>query len=119
MLVSGAGVVGAGWAGVSLGAGDRFCGAALAGWPLLATDEDGGAGGVGSGVVLLVVAVPLLATLLSAGAAGIAVAVSGVAGVAAGETGAALAVAVFAELFAAVFCCVTVADSWPLSWLVV
>ena len=82
--MSGAGVVGAGWVVVSLGAGDRFCGAEVAGWPMLATEDEGASGGVGSGV--------LLATLSS----GVAVAVSGV------EAGA---------VFAAVFCCVTVVDS--------
>jgi len=85
-------VVGAGWAGVSVGAGDRFCGAEVAGWPLLATDDEGASGGVGSGV--------LLATLSLAEG----VAVSEV------EAGA---------VFAAVFCCVTVVDSCALSWLVV
>lgn len=53
-----------------MGAGDRFCGAEAEAWPLLAMDEDGGAGGLGSGVLLLAdplaVVVPLLATLLLA-----------------------------------------------------
>jgi len=87
-------VVGAGWAGVSLGAGAKFCGAEVAGCPLLATDDEGAAGGVGSGV--------LLATLSLAEAGAVAVAVSG------GEA-----------VLAAVFCCVTVVASWELSWLVV
>ena len=82
--------MGAGWVVVSLGAGDRFCGAEEAGWPLLATEDEGASGGVGSGV--------LLATLSLAEAGAVAVAVSE------------------AE---AVFCCVTVVDSWALSWLVV
>ena len=89
-------MVGAGWAVVSLGTGATFCGAEVAGCPLLATDDEGAAGGVGSGV--------LLATLSLAEAGAVAVAVSGV------EAGA---------VFAAVFCCVTVVASWELSWLVV
>jgi len=44
--------VGAGWAGVSVGAGDRFCGAEVSNWPLLATEDEGASGGVGSGVLL-------------------------------------------------------------------
>ena len=87
-------MVGAGWAGVSVGAGDRFCGAEVTSWPLLATEDDGASGGVGSGVLLAKLSL----------AEGVAVAVSGA------EAGAALAV---------VFCCVTVVDSWALSWLVV
>jgi hypothetical protein len=78
VLVSGAGVVGAGWVVVSLGAGDRFCGAEEAGWPLLATEDEGASGGVGSGVLLAtlslaegVLAEGVVASAVLAGAAGV------------------------------------------------
>lgn len=53
-----------------MGAGDTFCGAEAeawpsADWPLLAIDDDGAAGALGSGVVVVLpAAAPLLATLL-------------------------------------------------------
>jgi hypothetical protein len=85
-------------------------------------DEDGAGGGLGSGVVLavllLVVAVPLLATLLLvvAGAVavpapvdGVAVAASGVAGIV--LEGAWAANAALPRSTAARFSCATVADS--------
>ena len=66
-------MVGAGWVVVSLGAGDRFCGAEEAGWPLLATEDEGASGGVGSGVLLatLSLAEGVVASAVLAGAAGV------------------------------------------------
>ena len=65
--------MGAGWVVVSLGAGDRFCGAEEAGWPLLATEDEGASGGVGSGVLLatLSLAEGVVASAVLAGAAGV------------------------------------------------
>ena len=67
-------MVGAGWVvGVSLGAGDRFCGAEPVSWPLLATEDEGASGGVGSGVLLatLSLAEGVVALAALAGAAGV------------------------------------------------
>lgn len=66
-------MAGAGWIGVSLGTGDKFCGAGVAGWPLLATDDEGASGGVGSGVLLatLSLAEGVVALAVLAGAAGV------------------------------------------------
>ena len=84
---------------VSAGAEAAFCGA---GWAL-ATDEAGGAGGVGSGVVSALAGAELLATLASAGVAGAALAV-------------ALAVAALSPgTLAAVFAWATVESSWVFS----